>query len=68
MNPGLTLSLHWWRGCSFTPEPTLFWLEYRLGFVTLSVERAWPLAAYRKLRVTMQEAVARMERDGEEGR
>lgn len=68
MNPGITLSLHWWRGLSLSPEPTLFWLEFRLGFVTLSVERAWPLAAYRKLRAAMVEAVARAERDGEEGR
>lgn len=68
MNPGLTLSLHWWRGFSLSPEPTLFWVEFRLGFVTVSLERTWPLAAYRKLRVTMQEAVVRMERGDEEGR
>lgn len=68
MNPGLTISLHWWRGFSLSPEPTLFWLEFRLGFVTVSVERAWPLAAYRKLRATMVEVVALAERDGEKGR
>ena len=68
MNPGITLGLHWWRGFSLSPEPTLFWLEFRLGFVTLSIERNWPLAAYRKLRSTMQEAVARVERHDEEGR
>jgi hypothetical protein len=68
VNPGLTLSLHWWRGFSLSPEPTLFWLEFRLGFVTVTMERAWPLAAYRKLRATVQEAVARVDRHDEEGR
>lgn len=61
MNPGITLGLHWWRGVSLTPEPTLFWLEFRLGFVTLSVERAWPLAAYRKLRAALIERVEKDE-------
>lgn len=68
MNPGLTLSLHWWRGFSLSPEPTLFWLEFRFGFVTLTVERAWPLAAYRKLRAAAEAAVDRLERRDEEGR
>lgn len=61
MNPGITLGLHWWRGFSLTPEPTLFWLEFRLGFVTLTVERTWPLAAYRTLRAAMVERVEKDE-------
>lgn len=61
MNPGITLSLHWWRGFSLSPEPTLFWLEFRFGFVTLSVERAWPLKAYRTLRAAIVERVAKDE-------
>jgi len=61
MNPGITFGLHWWRGFSLTPEPTLFWLEFRLGFVTLSVERTWPLAAYRTLRATIIERVEKDE-------
>jgi len=74
VNPGLTLSLHWWRGFSLSPEPTLFWLEFRLGFVTLSIEKAWPLAAYRNFRgsiverIERDEAAARAKREGEEGR
>lgn len=61
MNPGITLGLHWWRGCSLKPERTLFWLEFRLGFVTLTVERTWPLAAYRTLRATIVERVEKDE-------
>lgn len=68
MNPGITLSVHWWRGVSLFPEPTLFWLEFRMGFVTLSIEKAWPLAAYRKMRSTVQEAVGIAARHDEEGR
>lgn len=61
MNPGITFGLHWWRGVSLTPEPTLFWLEFRLGFVTLCVEHTWPLAAYRKIRGAMIERVEKDE-------
>jgi len=64
MNPGLTLSLHWWRGFSLSPEPTLFWLEFRFGFVTVSVERAWPLEVHRNLRAAAKTAIEQLERRG----
>lgn len=61
MNPGISLCVHWWRGFSLSGEPALFWLEYRLGFVTLSIERNWPLATYRNIRGAVVERVEKDE-------
>lgn len=57
MSPGITLSLHWWRGCGPDIQRDLFWWRYRLGFLTVAVERADLLSAYRKLRTAIERAV-----------
>jgi len=64
MSPGITLSVHWWRGWGQDQQRDLFWWRYRLGFLTVALERADTLTAYRKLRVAIE---ARIRRD-EEGR
>lgn len=58
MSPGITIFLHLWRGIGGDAQRDLFWWRYRLGFVTLAVEHADTLTAYRKLRVTIEERVA----------
>lgn len=65
MSPGITLSLHWWRGFGGDIQRDLFWWRYRLGFLTIAVERADVLAAYRKLRAAI---VDRIHRDEDTGR
>lgn len=60
MSPGLNLSVHWWRGIGPDVQLSLFYVGLRLGFVTVSFERDWVLAAYRKLRATIE---TRVERD-----
>lgn len=64
MSPGITFSLHWWRGFGPDIQRDLFWWRYRLGFATVAVERADTLAAYRKLRIAIEQRVRR----DEEGR
>lgn len=64
MSPGISLSLHWWRGFGPDVQPDLFWWRYRLGLATVSVERADLLAAYRKLRAAIVDRIAK----DEEGR
>ena len=60
MSPGVSVSLHWWRGIGPDVQLSLFYMGLRLGFVTVSFERDWMLAAYRKLRATIE---TRVERD-----
>lgn len=60
MSPGLNFSVHWWRGIGPDVQLSLFYVGLRLGFVTVSFERDWVLAAYRKLRATIE---TRVERD-----
>jgi hypothetical protein len=62
MSPGINLSLHWWRGIGPDVQLSLFYIGLRLGFVTVSFERDWVLAAYRKLR---EAAAERVRLDGE---
>lgn len=62
MSPGISLALHWWRGFGPDVQPDLFWWRYRLGFATLSIERADLWEAYRKIRDAM---VKRVENDRE---
>lgn len=61
MSPGISVSLHFWRGCGPDIQRDLFVWRYRLGLLTLSVERADVLAAYRKIRAAAQEALDTME-------
>lgn len=58
MSPAVTLSLHWWRGLGPDVQLNLWYFGFRLGFVTLSVERESVLAAYRKLLDAVQRRVA----------
>jgi hypothetical protein len=68
MSPGIAFSLHWWRGIGPDIQPDLFWWRFRLGFVTVSVERVDLLAAYRKLRATIAQRVAHDLKKDKEGR
>ena len=66
---GIYIRIHRWRGFSRSNvEPDLFHHVARLGFVTVYLCKRCLLEAYRKLRETMQDAVARADRDGREGR
>lgn len=63
MSPGISLSLHWYRGFGLDAQQDLFFLwRFRLGFVTVALERVDWLTAYRKLRADI---VARVEHDRE---
>ena len=64
MNPAISLSLHWYRGFGPDIQRNLFWWHFRLGFLTLAVERVDVLDSYRKLRSTIENAVV----DVSEGR
>jgi len=57
MSPGISLSLHWWRGIGPDIEPDLFLFRYRFGIFTVSVCKVCLLDRYRFLRATMQERV-----------
>lgn len=59
MSPGITVSLHWWRGWGRDTQRDLFWWHLRLGFLTISLDRTDTLTAYRKLRVSIERAVER---------
>lgn len=61
MSPGVTLSVHLWRGCGGDTQRDLFLWRWRLGFATVAVERTDVLTAYRKLRGTVVDAVAMTE-------
>lgn len=67
MSPGFSISVHWWRGIGPEVQRNLFFFGFRLGVVTISVERAPVLAAYRVLRKALAERVA-SDRRKEEGR
>lgn len=65
MSPGITLSLHWWRGIGADRQADLFyWQRVRLGFVTVALERTDTLTAYRKLRIAIERAVERADMEG----
>jgi hypothetical protein len=57
MSPGITVSLHLWRGIGGDVQRELFSWRYRFGFVTVAIERTDILAAYRKLRIVIEERV-----------
>lgn len=57
MSPGISLSLHWWRGWGQDQQPDLFVWRFRLGFVTLAIERVDLLQAYRKLRKAIADRI-----------
>jgi hypothetical protein len=58
MKGGILIRFHRWRGFTlFNAEPDLFSHVFKLGFVTVYVCRVCLLAAYRKLRSTIAEAV-----------
>jgi hypothetical protein len=64
LSPAITLSVHWWRGIGPETQANLFYYGFRLGFVTVSVERESLLEAYRRLRRALAERIAK----DEEGR
>jgi hypothetical protein len=64
MSPGIALTLHWWRGIGPEVQANLFFYGFRLGFVTISVERESVLEAYRRIRRALAERIAK----DEEGR
>jgi hypothetical protein len=57
MSPGITLTAHLWRGIGEDAQRDLFFWRYRLGFVTVAVERQDVLAAYRLLRGVIEQRV-----------
>jgi hypothetical protein len=61
MSPGISASVHWWRGWGRDQQEDLFWWRYRLGFVTVAIERRDLFAAYQKLRETIVETIRRDE-------
>lgn len=71
MNPGISISIHLWRGIGADTQGDLFVCRYRLGYLTLAVERQDPLRAYRSIRQiaeTTLEALNRRVRREMEGR
>lgn len=62
MSPGISFTLHWYRGFGGDIQRDLFVWRYRLGFLTLAIERADILAAYRKLRAAVVDRVQQDER------
>jgi hypothetical protein len=58
----LDLSLHRWRGIGPDREPGLFLIRWRVGFFTFGICRGCLLDRYRKLRRTIDDAVAMAER------
>lgn len=61
MNPGLSLSLHWWRGIGPDVEPDLFMARIRLGFATLTIESDDWLPRLRQFRAVVAHAVSQSE-------
>jgi hypothetical protein len=57
MNPGISISVHWWRGIGTDPQLDLFWWRYRLGVLTLAIEIKDPFAAHLKLRAAAEQRV-----------
>jgi hypothetical protein len=57
MSPGISVSIHFWRGIGRDIQPDLFFARIRLGFVTLAVERGDLWKAYWKLRKAIAERV-----------
>jgi hypothetical protein len=57
VSPGISLSLHCWRGIGPDREPDLFVWRYRFGLLTVSVERVSLLETVRQLRRTIREAL-----------
>ena len=58
MSPGLSLSLHFWRGIGGDAQVDLFMARVRLGFITLTIESDDWLPRFRKMRATIEKAVA----------
>jgi len=66
---GVYIRLHRWRGFSRSNvEPDLFHYVAKLGFVTVYLCKVCLLDAYRKLRATVQEAIALADHNNREGR
>ena len=62
---GIYIRFHRWCGFSlFNAEPDLFHHVVKMGFVTVYIEKASLLAAYRKLRAAVIERIVK----DEEGR
>lgn len=69
MSPGITISIHFWRGFGPDTQRDLFyWQRLRLGFLTIAIERRDPLAAYRKLRAASSAVVESARRQDEDRR
>lgn len=62
MSPGISLSLHWWRGIGGDVEPDLFMARIRLAFVTLTIESDDWLPKLREMRKAMVKAIEDLER------
>jgi hypothetical protein len=57
VSPGITVSVHLWRGIGPDTQRDLFVCRLRLGFLTLAIERNDTLVAYRVLRATIDERI-----------
>lgn len=64
MSPGITISIHFWRGFGGDVQRDLFFWRYRFGVLTLTVERTDALTSYRKLRLSIERAVERADSEG----
>ena len=58
MSPGISISLHFWRGIGPLIQRELFYVGFRLGIFTISICRVCVIDSYAKIRGAMLERVA----------
>lgn len=58
MSPEISVSLHAWRGIGPEFQLSLFYVGFRLGFLTVSFSRDWVLQHYRITREAMEKRAA----------
>ena len=61
MSPSFSISAHFWRGIGGDKDFSLFWWRYRLGFLTVSIDKVSLYEAWRKLRDTAEQALLKLE-------
>lgn len=59
MSPGLSFSVHLWRGVGPDREPDLFVWRWRFGLLTVSLDRMSLLARFRELQALVDEYTRR---------
>lgn len=53
MSPGITFSLHWWRGIGPDAQLDLLVCRYRFGFVSATAEGDDPFKGIEKIRADL---------------